>query len=717
MHSVIRGACRDLPVRSRSRMARLRFRVGLPNQQHRPYNVTSSLSSETSSASSNLPIYRPREDGLEPHHGHRPPLTHEIAQLSATLEGQSVSLGGWIFSQRRASASLHFFTLRDTSASVQLVCKDSEISQKLMDFPLESVVSIQGIVRARKQKAKAGPSSATLSTADEVEVEVTGCILLNAADPLPFYASRQEMASEEIRAEHRYLDLRRSELAANLKLRSKVAHIIRCHLHDQKFDEVETPVLLNSSPEGAREFVVPTRTLKPSQIPNDTSLQPTFYALQQSPQQPKQLLIASGATSRYFQIARCFRDEDGRKDRQPEFTQVDLEMGFVEGTGEQGESWECSEFRTLLIRERLGNELDTWSMGGQQVKQVVEGLIRKIWKEIKGIELGEFRCMPYQVAMDVYGSDKPDTRFEMFTLPLGYYPDLSDADLDKVLLDQSQYTVEWMITRSEHAKYLNMDDLRNDHVQAIHIREDNVKSWHTESPFTQKLGLTMTGDGAVTGGGVQPGDIIWLAQRKKVAEGGWTQLGRLRVQMLDELVRQGALKLSDQPNFLWITQFPLFTRADEDKAFLSKGRWASTHHPFTAPMFEDLEDLKGGNVEKVRGQHYDLVLDGQEIGGGSVRIHDANLQEYVMRDVLKLEQDEIARFSHLLQALRFGAPPHGGMALGLDRLVAILCGAKSIREVIAFPKTQAGSDPVFKSPSVVAADVLRDYGLESRKRS
>ncbi|RXK37660.1 aspartate-tRNA ligase [Tremella mesenterica] len=597
-----------------------------------------------------------------------------------------VVLGGWLFSQRRASENLQFFTLRDSTASVQLVSRQSEASKILMDLPLESVIHIHGKVKPRKAKGKAEMSERREVV--DVEVEVIAVIVLNPAEELPFYPSRGEIANEDLRAQYRYLDLRRPELSNNLKLRSRVSHIIRSYLHDLGFTEVDTPILLQSSPEGAREFLVPTRNPSPTG-------DPTFYALQQSPQQPKQLLMASGAIDRYFQIARCFRDEDGRKDRQPEFTQVDLEMAFVNG----GQMYVEGETRS------------TWGMGGQEVRDVVEGLVKRIWKEVKGEELeGWFRVMPYDVAMDVYGSDKPDTRFEMYTLPIGYYPTLSDCDIDRILLDESQYTVEWMITPAQQAEALDIASLvgANSFIDHVKITNANILTWHQESPLTQRLNLQL--DPSLPGG-VGFGDIIWLAQRKKIPEGGWTQLGRLRVTIMDMLVSKGIITLPSTPHFLWITQFPLFTHADEDKLHLSKGRWSSTHHPFTAPLFEDLSDLKAGKVDKVRGQHYDLVLNGQEIGGGSVRIHDSYLQEYILREVLKLNQDEISRFSHLLQALKFGAPPHGGIALGFDRLVAILAGTNSIRDVIAFPKTGTGQDPVFKSPSTSTEEVLKEYGL------
>ncbi|KGB77211.3 hypothetical protein CNBG_3049 [Cryptococcus deuterogattii R265] len=635
-----------------------------------------------------------QEEGtLKAHYGPRLKITHDIADLSPSLVDQKVVIAGWLFSQRRASDNLHFFTLRSPSSSsaVQLVSRAKDVSSDMMEYPLESVVLVQGTVKARKQKAKTASSAI-----DEIELEVQGVTLLNPADQtLPFYPNRPE-ANEDLRAQHRYLDLRRRDLANNLQTRSKVAHIIRNYLHDQGFTEIETPILLNSSPEGAREFLVPTRS------PTSEGGQPTFYALPQSPQQPKQLLISSGAIPKYYQIAKCFRDEDGRKDRQPEFTQIDLEMGFVSGAAEQPKG--------------EGQMRSTWAIGGQEVREVVEGMIKKIWKEVKGVDLeGWFRVMPYEVAMDVYGSDKPDTRFEMYTLPIGYYPTLSDSSLDKVLLDQSPYTVEWMVTPAAQAAGLDISSIAasSSFVDYVKITNANTHSWLGESVLTASLGLSL--DRSLPNG-VNPGDVVWLSRRKKIAEGGWTHLGRLRVQLMEELVAKGLMTLPTQPHFLWITQFPLFTLADEDKIHLSRGRYSSTHHPFTAPMYEDLADLKAGKVDGVRGQHYDLVLDGQEIGGGSVRIHDVKLQEWVMKEVLQLDEQEMSRFDHLLRALKCGAPPHGGLALGFDRLVAILCGAKSIREVIAFPKSTTGQDPVFKSPSVSGDEVLKEYGLQSLKR-
>ncbi|WVQ64507.1 uncharacterized protein L199_002674 [Kwoniella botswanensis] len=633
--------------------------------------------------------------GPKAHHGPRAKITHDIQDLSPALENQKVVVAGWLFSQRRASENLHFFTIRSSTSSVQLVSRLKDASQDLMEWPLESVVLVEGTVKGRKQKAK-GASAPV----DEVEIDLSQITLLNPADAqLPFYPNRPEIANEDLRNQNRYLDLRRAELAENLQTRSKVAHIVRNYLHDNGFTEVETPILLNSSPEGAREFLVPTRT--PS---SDGS--PRFYALPQSPQQPKQLLIASGAIPRYYQIAKCFRDEDGRKDRQPEFTQIDLEMAFVDGSAPNA----------AIAKDGSAGMRSTWAIGGSQVREIIEGLVKKIWKDIKGVDLeGWFRVMPYDVAMDVYGSDKPDTRFEMYTLPIGYYPTLSDASLDKILLDQSPSTVEFMIVPAHQAEGLDIPSLAksSQFIDYIKITDKNIYTWQNESVLTAPIGLEQD---KTLPAGVRPGDVVWVSRRKKIAEGGWTHLGRLRVQISEILSSKGLLQLPIQPHFLWITQFPLFTLADEDKAQLSKGRYASTHHPFTSPMWEDLEDLKKGKVDGVRGQHYDLVLNGQEIGGGSVRIHDAELQEWVMKEVLQLDDEEIGRFDHLLKALRCGAPPHGGIALGFDRLVSILCETRSIREVIAFPKSgTSGIDPVFRSPSISSDEVLKEYGLTSLK--
>lgn len=366
-------------------------------------------------------------DALRAHSGARPRITHDPSDLGPSLAGKDVVLAGWLHASRRANKKVHFFNLRTRKGNVQLVVR-GELGAEMLRWPLESVFQVSGTVVARSAKSL---PPVVEHPVDEIEVDVREAILLNPAAELPFLPNRPPLANEDLRSEYRYLDLRRDALAKNLKMRSDVAHLTRNYLHSLGFTEVETPMLVNSSPEGAREFLVPTRVRGP----------PQFYALPQSPQQAKQLLVAGGAVDRYYQIARCFRDEDGRRDRQPEFTQIDLEMAFVDGASSP-----------------TPGAQDTWGIGGGQVREVVEGLIRRIWKEVKGYDIPPdgFKVMPYDVAMDVYGSDKPDTRFEMYTLPIGYYPTMSDESLDKILMDESPSTIEWMVTPKAWAEALDV---------------------------------------------------------------------------------------------------------------------------------------------------------------------------------------------------------------------------------------------------------------------
>ncbi|KAG9084289.1 hypothetical protein FRC06_004134, partial [Ceratobasidium sp. 370] len=509
------------------------------------------------------------------------------------------------------SKHMSFFTLKDGEGQTQLLLRspksDSpEPPHRLEDVPVESIVLVEGKVVARPGSAK----RAETSTGD-VEVHIDKYTVLNTATKLPFRSDeRFELANEQLRAMHRYLDLRRDSLTKNIKIRSKVAHITRNYLHDLGFTEVETPILLKSTPEGAREFLVPTRP--PSS--NNPTADPLFYALPQSPQQPKQLLVCSGAVDKYYQIARCFRDEDGRKDRQPEFTQIDMEMGFV-GWGD------------------VVDVGDGWNIGGREVKNVVEGLIRRIWKEVKGIELDKhFRVMRYADAMAKYGSDKPDTRF-------------------------------------------NLEEFHPKIKPVSHL---------LPAPVQQHL-----------------------AESKQLLE-------CLAVRKNDSEFAKAAQIVKVEPNTHRITITE--TNLESDKEFLARGRLSSSHHPFTAPMTEDVEKLMTGRAREVRGQHYDLVLNGIEIGGGSVRVHDPTLQRFIFEQVLQLSPAETASFDHLLSALSTGAPPHGGLAIGFDRLIAVLCEATSIRDVIAFPKTAGGTDPLFKSPGRVESEVLRGLGLSVARK-
>ncbi|KAF8271780.1 hypothetical protein EI94DRAFT_1770283 [Lactarius quietus] len=589
-----------------------------------------------------------------------PKRSHNCGALTSADVGSPVVLAGWILSERKVSKSLSFFPLRDSYGTTQLVVhsphappsdpknKQHNLINDLARVPVESTVLVQGTVRLRPDKQRRPVP------AGDVEVLVTDFTLLNPADRrMPFLPSdTHNKANEDLRSQYRYLDLRRPELSDNLRKRSKVAHIVRSVLDQQDFLEVETPILLKSTPEGAREFLVPTRIAHPRISGGAKVQEPLFFALPQSPQQPKQLLMCSGGVDRYYQFARCFRDEDGRKDRQPEFTQIDLEMAFV--------SW--------------GNpntgpgSPDPWRIGGHEVRDVVENLIKNVWYQMENASLPDrFPVMTYQEAMLRFGSDKPDTRF-----------DLEDR---------------------------------------ITITTENVSSWLVNSPIVQGFSpneSNWAGSDLNEKLRLQPGDVVWIGKQPAQPEGGSTALGRQRLRLAELAQSRGSYTPTRRPHFLWITEFPLFTRADAEKDAFAKGRWSSTHHPFTAPAWQDVQALYDRRISEVRGQHYDLVLNGVEIGGGSVRVHDAKMQEFIFSKILRLDEHEKSSFNHLLHALSCGAPPHGGIALGFDRMVAILCNASSIRDVIAFPKTSAGTDTLLKSPAPIRKDILKQYGIQPR---
>ncbi|KAJ3563009.1 hypothetical protein NP233_g9220 [Leucocoprinus birnbaumii] len=675
-----------------------------------------------------------------------PRRTHNCGDLNASHVGARVVLAGWLLPGRKGKL-VSFFPLKDSYGTTQLILSHSqgfaELSA-LADVSAESSVLIEGTVSLRPEKDR------RQGTTGEIDVQVEKFTVLNQAAPtLPFTPSNPfNLPNDDLRARYRYLDLRRTALSDNIKKRN--------------FLEVETPVLLRSSPEGAREFLVPTR------LPNaNVSEKPLFYALQQSPQQPKQLLICSGGVDRYFQLAKCFRDEDGRKDRQPEFTQVDLEMAYV--------SWGPD------IPAPSGFS-DEWRIGGSEVRQVVESLIRKIWLQMEGITLpDQFRVMTYREAMTRYGSDKPDTRFglEIMNITPHLPPDILSA------YERNEEVLECIIVRkSRDSNFIRASKACKDNLDTCHIHfsQSNAETWLKGSGLGCELLNRLTPDRQVqlnTTLGLRYGDDIWLSKRSALPKGGSTSLGRVRLRLSELAQMHGDFAITADPHFLWITEFPLFTRADEDKDFLAKGRWSSSHHPFTAPMWQDIEAMYRGDIEQVRGQHYDLVLNGVEIGGGSVRVHDAAMQDYIFGKVLQvsgcrregssfysligtlllaffpnaiflcvfsfvstfwwlpyatlaiagevplaehhlpisnfeLTEQEKAPFDQLLHALKCGAPPHGGIALGFDRLMAILCKTQSIRDVIAFPKTSTGTDLLFKSPATIIEEALRQYGLRSR---
>ena len=591
--------------------------------------------------------------------------THHCNQLRPAQAGQSVVLSGWVHS-RRDLGGVIFIDIRDREGRTQTVFDPSDLPKELFDraaaLRSECVVTISGTVRARP----AGTNNPKIATG-EIEVAARELEVLNMAEVLPFPVDDPEIArtvNEELRLQYRYLDLRRPEMARNLRLRSQVAAATRRHMDEQGFTEVETPVLFKSTPEGAREFLVPNRR-EPG----------TFYALPQSPQQFKQMLMVAGV-EKYYQIARCFRDEDQRADRQLEFTQLDVEMSFIER---------------------------------EDIYALVEGLLQRVWKLALNIDVpAPFPRLTFQEALNRYGIDKPDTRFgmELADFTEEFRPSkfkvfsgavaaggVVKALNAKGLADATQGEIE---TMTEYAKSFGARGLAYIKVENGEWKSPIVKFFNDaeKAALTEKLKI-------------EEGDLILFAadQWQNACE----ILGRIRLYCADTLKTRGKLVIPDnQFHFLWVIEFPLLGFDRE------QNRWYSSHHPFTAPVSEDIP-LLASDPKKVRGQHYDIVVNGVELGGGSIRIHQPDVQKQIFEQLLQLPPDLVkARFGYMLEAFKYGAPPHGGIALGFDRLVAILCGASSIRDVIAFPKTAKGADLMTDSPARVEAKQLRELHLEIR---
>lgn len=589
--------------------------------------------------------------------------THHCNELRPDHVGQTVTLEGWVHS-RRDLGGVIFVDVRDREGRTQVVFDPSdlpaEVFHRAETLRPESVVRVSGPVRLRP----AGTENPKIATG-QVEVRARALEVLNLAAPLPFPIDEPEAAarvSEEVRLKYRYLDLRRPEMLRNLRLRSRVAAATRQYFDALGFFEVETPILFKSTPEGAREFLVPNRR-EPG----------TAYALPQSPQQFKQILMVAGL-ERYYQLARCFRDEDQRADRQLEFTQIDVEMSFID-------------------REDLYT--------------VIEGLLRRVWQVALDRDIPTpFPRLRFEDALNRYGTDKPDTRFG-----------LELADFTEEFRASPFKVFSGAVAAGGVVKALNAKGLAGATQGQLQAMTDiaygfgakglafiKVEDGEWKSPIVkffgeaEKAALTAKLD-------VAEGDLILFAA------GEWRTsceiLGKIRLYAAEVLKQQGKLSLpNDRFDFLWVVDFPLLSFDRE------QNRWYSSHHPFTAPVAEDIPLLKT-DPKRVRGQHYDVVVNGVELGGGSIRIHQPDVQKMIFEDVLQIPPDIAqARFGYLLEAFRYGAPPHGGIALGFDRLIAILCGTPSIRDVIAFPKTAKGTCLMTESPGVLEPQQLRELHLE-----
>lgn len=589
--------------------------------------------------------------------------THHCNELRPIHIGQTVTLSGWVHS-RRDLGGLIFVDIRDREGRTQSVFDPStlpnEIFERASSLRSESVVSVTGTVRQRP----AGTNNPKIATG-EVEVVASGLEVLNQADVLPFPVDDPEVASkvnEELRLQYRYLDLRRPEMAHNLRLRSKVATATRVYMDEQGFLEVETPLLFKSTPEGAREFLVPSR-VHPGH----------FYALPQSPQQFKQILMVAGV-ERYFQLAKCFRDEDLRADRQPEFTQIDIEMSFIDR---------------------------------EEIYALIEGLLTRIWKVSLGIDIPTpFKRLSFFEALDRYGIDKPDTRFGLELV------DFTDEFRSSGFKVFSGAIVSGGVVKAINAKGLagatqgQMEAMTEcaKSFGAKGLAFIKVENGEWKSPivkfFTEREKAALTEKLRI-----EEGDLILFAADQWLV--ACEILGRIRLYCADILRSQGKLSVpSDRFDFLWVVDFPLLSFDKE------QNRWYSSHHPFTAPVAEDVPYLTT-DPKKVRGQHYDVVVNGVELGGGSIRIHQPAVQKTIFEQILQIPPEMVtARFGYMLEAFRYGCPPHGGIALGFDRLIAILCGTPSIRDVIAFPKTAKGTDLMTDSPAAVDPKQLRELHIE-----
>jgi len=579
--------------------------------------------------------------------------THSCGALRASDAGQTVTLMGWVY-RRRDHGGLIFVDIRDREGITQCVFNPvdgASAHAKAQDVRGEFVVAVRGTVAPRP----AGTENPKIPTG-AVEVHASELKVLNDCRPLPFQIDSEGEAEvdETLRLKYRYLDMRRAPVLKAFQVRDLLCRAVRDYLHEHGFLEVETPVLTRSTPEGARDFLVPSR------------LQPgSFYALPQSPQLFKQLLMVAGF-ERYFQIVRCFRDEDLRKDRQPEFTQIDIETSFLDR---------------------------------DDFLPIIEGLVAAIWRRVKGAELTvPFPRLAYDDAMARFGSDKPDLRFAMELTDVSPLFAAGEFQAFAQVVAGGGAVKALRIPGAGSMSRKELDDLTNDAKQAgakglVWIK---VTAEGLTSPVAKFL--TAVQERLLSQTRAAVGDLVLLVGDTSVVAA--TVLGRLRV----DLARRFKLIPEDRDVFTWVIDFPLVEWNPDEK------RWDAVHHPFTAPRDEDLALLES-DPGRARAKAYDLVLNGQEAAGGSIRIHQQSVQERLFGLIGISKEEARARFGFLLEALEFGAPPMGGIAFGLDRLAASLVGQESIREVIAFPKTQKGTCPLTDAPAPVDARQLRDLGI------
>ncbi|BEO99346.1 aspartate--tRNA ligase [Fusobacterium nucleatum] len=584
--------------------------------------------------------------------------THNLGELRSKNIGEVVTLSGWVDTKRNVSTSLTFIDLRDREGKTQIVFNNELLSEKVLEevqkLKSESVIKVIGEVKERSNKNPNIPTG-------EIEVFAKEIEILNACDTLPFQISGiDDNLSENMRLTYRYLDIRRNKMLNNLKMRHKMIMSIRNYMDNAGFLDVDTPVLTKSTPEGARDFLVPSRT-NPG----------TFYALPQSPQLFKQLLMIGGV-EKYFQIAKCFRDEDLRADRQPEFTQLDIEMSFVE-------------------KEDVMNE--------------IEGLAKYVFKNVTGEEANyTFQRMPYAEAMDRFGSDKPDLRFGV------ELKDLSDIVKNSSFNAFSSTVQNGGLVKAVVAPNANEKFSR----KVISEYEEYVKTYFgakglayiklTADGITSPIAKFLSEDemkAIIDKTEARTGDVIFIvADKKKVVV---SALGALRLKIGKDL----DLINKDDFKFLWVVDFPMFDYDEEEQ------RYKAEHHPFTSIKAEDLDKFLAGQTEDIRTNTYDLVLNGSEIGGGSIRIFNPKIQSMVF-DRLGLSQEEAkAKFGFFLDAFKYGAPPHGGLAFGIDRWLMVMLKEESIRDVIPFPKTNKGQCLMTEAPNTVDEKQLEELFIKS----